>query len=74
MEPWGATLYGDPCRACGFDWSLTAEQAVDRVSDWGLRPAETVGDAGSDTWAQLGVCAPHPVLIRPDENWHGHGV
>ena len=28
MEQWGANLYGDPCRECGFDWKLTPEQAV----------------------------------------------
>ena len=28
MEQWGASLYGDPCRACGFGWGLTPEQAV----------------------------------------------
>ena len=28
MEQWGANLYGNPCRECGFDWSLTPEQAV----------------------------------------------
>ena len=28
MEQWGASLYGDPCRECGFGWKLTPEQAV----------------------------------------------
>lgn len=28
MEPWGARLFGDPCRECGFGWSMTAEQAL----------------------------------------------
>lgn len=45
MEPWGAALYGDPCRACGFDWSLTAEEAVRWVSGWALRLAEATSDA-----------------------------
>ncbi|RMI42467.1 hypothetical protein EBO15_19785 [Actinomadura harenae] len=31
MEKWGANLYGDPCRACGFDWGLTPDQAVTLV-------------------------------------------
>lgn len=28
VEIWGATLYGDPCRACGFEWSLGPADAV----------------------------------------------
>jgi hypothetical protein len=28
MEPWGAPLYGDPCRECGFSWSLSGAQAL----------------------------------------------
>jgi hypothetical protein len=28
MEPWGSPLYGDPCRECGFSWSLSPEQAI----------------------------------------------
>ena len=28
VESWGAALFGDPCHACGFDWSLTPEQAI----------------------------------------------
>jgi hypothetical protein len=28
VEQWGASLYGDPCRECGFGWGLTPEQAV----------------------------------------------
>jgi hypothetical protein len=28
METWGAGLYGDPCAGCGFDWSLTAQEAI----------------------------------------------
>lgn len=27
-ERWGAELYGDPCRGCGYDWSLTPADAV----------------------------------------------
>ncbi len=32
MELWGAALYGDPCRECGFDWSITAPQAIAAVA------------------------------------------
>jgi hypothetical protein len=28
VERWGAGLYGDPCRDCGFDWRLTPSDAV----------------------------------------------
>ena len=46
MERWGAALYGDPCRACGFDWSLTPPEAVGWVRGWGARLA--VVTAGAD--------------------------
>ena len=32
MEAWGAARYGDPCRECGFDWSLTQESAIAMVA------------------------------------------
>lgn len=32
MQSWGAALYGDPCRECGFDWSLTPEAAAELVA------------------------------------------
>jgi SAM-dependent methyltransferase len=38
-------LYGDPCRACGFDWSLTPAEAVRWVSGWGARLAATTAAA-----------------------------
>jgi hypothetical protein len=28
-EPWGAGLYGDPCRECGFGWAISAEDAIE---------------------------------------------
>lgn len=28
MERWGADLYGDPCRGCGYDWSLPPQEAI----------------------------------------------
>ncbi|TCC52110.1 hypothetical protein E0H73_39920 [Kribbella pittospori] len=31
MERWGASLYGNPCRDCGFDWSLTPLEALEWV-------------------------------------------
>ncbi len=31
VEKWGADLYGDPCRECGFGWKLSPAQAVAAV-------------------------------------------
>jgi 8-oxo-dGTP pyrophosphatase MutT (NUDIX family) len=28
METWGRDRYGDPCRECGYDWSITPEEAI----------------------------------------------
>ena len=28
VERWGADLYGDPCRGCGFSWGLSPAQAI----------------------------------------------
>jgi hypothetical protein len=33
VEQWGASLYGDPCRECGFGWGLTPEQAIAMVRE-----------------------------------------
>ncbi|MHC5256592.1 hypothetical protein ACYSUO_01790 [Streptomyces sp. UC4497] len=33
MELWGARLYGNPCRDCEFDWSLTPREAIAQVGD-----------------------------------------
>ncbi len=32
MEAWGGALYGDPCRECGFDWSISPADAVRLVA------------------------------------------
>jgi hypothetical protein len=32
-EAWGAAHYGDPCRECGFDWTLSAHDALHVVGD-----------------------------------------
>jgi hypothetical protein len=31
VEKWGADLYGDPCRECGFGWKLSPARAVASV-------------------------------------------
>jgi len=30
-EPWGASLYGNPCRECNFNWGIQPTQAVSLV-------------------------------------------
>jgi len=32
VESWGAALYGDPCRGCGFDWSISPDAAMGLVA------------------------------------------
>jgi hypothetical protein len=32
-ETWGAALYGQPCRECGFDWLLSPAAAIGRVRE-----------------------------------------
>lgn len=33
METWGAELYGDPCRDCGFDWQTSTQDAIEIVRE-----------------------------------------
>ncbi|MEU5102051.1 hypothetical protein AB0H07_07130 [Streptomyces sp. NPDC021354] len=54
MELWGAHLYGDPCRDCGFDWSLTPREAVGQVKDLPVRYAALVeGRRGDERHPEL---------------------
>jgi hypothetical protein len=53
-EAWGVPLYGDPCRECGFAWSLFAAEAVALVG--GLPDRLDVVLPGSDGRAR------HPAL------------
>ena len=32
MSEWGRATYGDPCRECGYDWSLSQRDAVELVT------------------------------------------
>lgn len=60
MEKWGVTLYGNPCRACGFEWDLTPAAAVASVRAMPEAYAERLADAtGSEqhpdlTWTTVG--------------------
>ncbi|MBL7257869.1 DinB family protein [Paractinoplanes lichenicola] len=47
MEAFGAALYGDPCRECGFDWSLTPQDAVGWVTGWRQHLAQATAGADS---------------------------
>ena len=49
MEVWGAVLYGDPCRECGFDWSVNPHAAVAQIADLSDQlAAATRTSAGSE--------------------------
>ena len=50
MEDWGAALYGDPCRECGFDWSIDAPDAVALVAAIPARYAAVLD--GKDGYAR----------------------
>jgi hypothetical protein len=45
VESWGAARYGDPCRECGYDWSLSTAAALDLVAAVPARYAALLGDA-----------------------------
>ena len=33
MDTWGSALYGDPCRECGFQWSVSLDDATVLISE-----------------------------------------
>lgn len=55
MERWGASLFGDPCRECAFDWSLSVEEALARMQQVPARFAQTTagakGSERGDGWS-----------------------
>ncbi|MEU0068216.1 hypothetical protein ABZ027_01370 [Streptomyces sp. NPDC006332] len=54
MELWGARLYGNPCRDCGFDWSLTPREAIGQIEDMPARYAALVkGRRGDERHPKL---------------------
>lgn len=58
MEAWGAALYGDPCRECGYDWSATVQAAMQVVADVPSRYAALLaGLDGSQRHPDLGWTA-----------------
>ncbi|MFR0359233.1 hypothetical protein [Streptomyces sediminimaris] len=54
MELWGARLYGNPCRDCGFGWSLSPREAVGLVEDLPARYGALVkGRRGDERHPEL---------------------
>lgn len=45
MELWGAGLFGDPCRDCSFDWSLSPSDAMRWMTQVTARFASTTQEA-----------------------------
>ena len=45
MEKWGADLYGDPCRQCGFDWQLDPAAAIELMEAIPERYAKVLAGA-----------------------------
>jgi hypothetical protein len=55
---WGQGLYGNPCRECGYDWSITPEEALALMATIPARYATLVGDSdGSHRHPDLGWSA-----------------
>lgn len=55
MEDWGARLYGDPCRQCGYDWAIAPQAAVQLVAAVPERFAELLANAdGTERHPDLG--------------------
>jgi hypothetical protein len=46
MSAWGRSVYGDPCRECGYDWSVDVGDAIGLISGAPRRYAELI--AGTD--------------------------
>ena len=59
-ELWGVELYGDPCHECGFDWSISTDDAIGLVAGFSDAFGELV--AGSDGSARI-----------PDLAWSASG-
>ncbi|NKY12477.1 DinB family protein [Cellulomonas hominis] len=50
MEQWGAALYGEPCRECGYVWDRTPQEAVHAVEDVPGRFAAVLVTAPEPLW------------------------
>ena len=55
MNTWGVRVYGNPCRECGFDWSISVEAAAAIVAEIPERYARVLeGQDGSVRHPGLG--------------------
>ncbi|HEY7915717.1 MAG TPA: DinB family protein [Acidimicrobiales bacterium] len=48
MSEWGPSLYGDPCRQCGFNWSIPVDDGVAMVAGLPDAYGDLVAGAGGD--------------------------
>jgi hypothetical protein len=55
VSEWGRSTYGDPCRQCGFHWTISLEEAVATVGTTGAELTTALrGADGSERHADLG--------------------
>jgi DinB superfamily len=64
MNDWGAATYGQPCRECAFDWSITLDDAVTLMSSVAPDYQELLADA---TGAEQ-----HPDVAWPVASYVSH--
>lgn len=49
MTDFGARTYGDPCRECGFSWSMSASDAADLIEGIPARYASALESVAGDS-------------------------
>jgi hypothetical protein len=55
MSEWGRAVYGDPCRECGYDWSISQENAMALIATIPARYAALLrGRDGAQRHPDLG--------------------
>src|SRR6478736_6921788 len=45
MNEWGSTTFGDPCRGCGFEWSMSQSDADALIAQAPVRFAALIGSS-----------------------------
>lgn len=45
MNEWGVRTWGQPCRECGFSWSISADEGISAMSEVPERFREAVGQS-----------------------------
>jgi hypothetical protein len=51
---WGSDLYGNPCRECGFSWSITLNEGVTLVTDMSVEyRSSLMGATGKEQHPRL---------------------